>query len=83
MAPLYDAAYLAGAGHDLDVLEARTDEEARQQLADVALRKCEVERDRGAGAVPSRPARRGLARHEGRVVDAWRAASASREPSVA
>jgi hypothetical protein len=43
MSPLHDlladlerqliAAYLAGAGHDLEVLEARTDEEARQQLA--------------------------------------------------
>ena len=46
MAPLHDlladlerhliAAYLAGAGYDLDVLEARTDEEARQQLAEAS-----------------------------------------------
>jgi hypothetical protein len=46
MSPLHDlladlerhliAAYLAGAGYELDVLEARTDEEARQQLAEAS-----------------------------------------------
>jgi hypothetical protein len=30
------AAYLAGAGYDLDVLEARTDDEARQRLAEAS-----------------------------------------------
>jgi hypothetical protein len=46
MSPLHDlladlerhliAAYLAGAGHDLGALEARTDEQARQQLAEAS-----------------------------------------------